>query len=271
MEIIKKILNNNAVLVNEDNLDCIWIGAGIGFQKKRGDIPEKSKIERRFVIDKSQKTEDVHKLLESISTDYLKLSIDIVDYAKEDLVENLSNTIYISLADHIANSVKLHQKGIFSGTELSWEVKKLYPREYQVGKKALEMIENQTGIHFNEFEIGNIALHLINAQTLNINGTEQVTKKIKDILTIIRIHNKIELDTDSLAYDRFVTHLRFFFKRMTNREVKAIKNPLINEVKVRYTESFNTMLLIEEYLDVELNEDEQLYLCLHIQKLIENS
>lgn len=272
MDKIKKILNNNAILVAEgENLDCIWVGAGVGFQKRIGDYPDAHKRERRFVIDNPQQSEDIKRLLESISTDYLKLAIDIVDYAKTQLIDDISNSIYIALADHLANSISLNEKGLSSGTELSWEIKKLYPREYQIGKKAIEMIEEQTGRVFDEFEIGNIALHLINAQVQKTSGTKEATKKIKDILTLIRIHNKIELASESLAYDRFVTHLRFFFKRMDTRVNHAQLNPLIDEVKARYPKAFETMTLIEEYLKMTLTQDEQVYLCLHIQKLIENS
>lgn len=269
---IRKILNNNAIIVTENSgLDCIWIGSGIGFQKRIGDYPEEKKIERRFVLDKAQQSEEVKHLLTSISMDYLKVAIDIVDYAKENLSEELSNSLYISLADHIANSINLNKKGLAAGTELSWEVKKLYPKEYKIAKRAVEMIEEQTSVAFNEFEVGNIALHLINAQMNNSSVKENTTKKIKDILTIVRIHNKIDLDSDSLAYDRFVTHLRFFFKRMDSRNYSHHENPLISEVKNRYPNSFITMELIEDYLEVELDQDEQLYLCLHIQKLIEKN
>jgi beta-glucoside operon transcriptional antiterminator len=58
---------------------------------------------------------------------------------------------------------------------------------------------------------------------------------------------------------------------MNNRVNKNVENPLIKEVITRYPESYQTMKLIEEYLNVELNQDEQVYLCLHIQKLIENN
>lgn len=272
MDKIKKILNNNAILVVESTgVDCVWIGSGIGFQKKVGDKPDSLKIERRFIIDKSQRLEEVGKLLEEISIDYIKVAIDIVELAKGKMNEELSNAVYISLADHIANAIDLQKKGIDTGTELSWEVKKLYPREYQLGKIGLEMINNQTGFELNEMEIGNIALHLINAQTKDFNKTKETSNKIKDILTLVRINNKIDLDTESVHYDRFITHLRFFFKRMSSRVDKKMTNPLIKEVMSRYPKSYQTMTLIEEYLNVTLNQDEQVYLCLHIQKLIENS
>lgn len=74
----------------------------------------------------------------------------------------------------------------------------------------------------------------------------------------------------SLAYDRFVTHLRFFFQRLNRWEINAKPNPLLIYVKDQYQQAFQTMRLVEEYLNLTLDEDEQLYLTLHIQKLIAN-
>lgn len=66
----------------------------------------------------------------------------------------------------------------------------------------------------DEAEVSNIAMHFINAQ-INDNSEQMediqaLTKKSKDILSLIRIHNRIAIDEDSLAFERFVTHLRFF-------------------------------------------------------------
>ncbi len=63
-------------------------------------------------------------------------------------------------------------------------------------------------------QISNIAMHFINAQ---INDDSErdgryriADTKIKDIISLIRIHNRVHIDENSLAFDRFVTHLRFF-------------------------------------------------------------
>lgn len=64
-------------------------------------------------------------------------------------------------------------------------------------------------------------MHLINAQlTDEIDQPEDVqliAKKIRDIISLIRLSNKIQINEDSLAFDRFITHLRFFFQRLTTR------------------------------------------------------
>jgi beta-glucoside operon transcriptional antiterminator len=41
---IKKILNNNAVVVSDNNEEKIAIGAGIAFEKRKNDIINPSKI-----------------------------------------------------------------------------------------------------------------------------------------------------------------------------------------------------------------------------------
>lgn len=50
--IIQQIYNNNVVLVLDENIkkELILTGCGIGFQKKKGQEIDKSKIERTFVI-----------------------------------------------------------------------------------------------------------------------------------------------------------------------------------------------------------------------------
>ena len=118
-------------------------------------------------------------------------------------------------------------------------------------------------------------MHFINAQ-INDNSEQMediqaLTKKIKDILSLIRIHNRIAIDEDSLAFERFVTHLRFFFKRLENSSThEDIGNPLLVHVVDKYPKAYETTRLIEDYLNTTLYDDEQLYLTLHVQKLIEN-
>jgi beta-glucoside operon transcriptional antiterminator len=271
---IKKILNNNAVLVGKDGKDFIWIGTGLGFQMKPGLEADESKIEKVFVLKEKNAYQRFEKLIASIPIEYFSLADDIIQLAKERLDYELSEMLYMSLTDHLFNLIKLHQQGISLHNRLSWEIKKSYPKEFEIGKKALQLVEEKMNVTLGDEEAGNIAMHLINAQ-INENGDQMidartVAKKIRDIIAIIRLSNKLTINEDSLAYDRFVTHLRFFFQRLNHMEVKSKPNPLLAYVKEQYHQAFQTMKLVEEYLEATLTDDEQLYLTLHIQKLIEN-
>ncbi len=270
---IKKILNNNAVLVGKNGKDFIWIGTGLGFQMKPGLEADESKIEKIFVLKEKTSYQRFEKLIASIPIKYFSLTDDIIQLAKDRLDYEVSEMLYISLTDHLFNLMKLYRQGISLHNRLSWEIKKSYPKEFEIGKQALRLIEEKLNVRLEDEEAGNIAMHLINTQ-INENGNQKfdartIAKKIRDIIVIIRLSNKLTINEDSLAYDRFITHLRFFFQRL-DAEDQSKPNPLLMYVKEQYHQAFQTMKLVEEYLESALNDDEQLYLTLHIQKLIEN-
>lgn len=272
---IGKIFNNNAVMVKEDNgRDSVIIGCGLAFRKKVGDEVDESLIEKTFILKEKDTLEKFKMILEHIPTEQISLCYDIVEYAKNMLNCELNDYIYVTLTDHISYTLKLFDEGIERPNILIWEIKKFYPKEYNIGLKALEFIESEIGKKINEEEAGNIALHLITAQ---INGKSDktdiaysMTKKIQDILNIVKYTYDIELDEHSLNYERFITHLRFFFKRLNNKTQYRNENEdfLLQQVKEKYKDAYKCMLKIEKYLNVELSYEEQLYLTLHIKRIV---
>lgn len=272
---IDKIFNNNAVMVKEDNgRDSVIIGCGLAFRKKVGDEVDESLIEKTFILKEKDTLEKFKMILEHIPTEQISLCYDIVEYAKNMLNCELNDYIYVTLTDHISYTLKLFDEGIERPNILIWEIKKFYPKEYNIGLKALEFIESELGKKVNEEEAGNIALHLITAQ---INGKSDktdiaysMTKKIQDILNIVKYTYDIELDEHSLNYERFITHLRFFFKRLSNKTQYRNENEefLLQQVKEKYKDAYKCMLKIEKYLNIELSHEEQLYLTLHIKRIV---
>lgn len=84
-------------------------------------------------------------LLEDIPTEQISLCYDIIEYAKNNLKCNINDYIYVTLTDHISYTLKLFDEGIERPNVLIWEIKKLYPKEFNIGIKALEFIESETG------------------------------------------------------------------------------------------------------------------------------
>ena len=246
---IDKIFNNNAVIVKEDNgRESVIIGCGLAFRKKVGDKVDESLIEKTFILKEKDTLEKFKMILEHIPTEQISLCYDIVEYAKNMLNCELNDYIYVTLTDHISYTLKLFDEGIERPNILIWEIKKFYPKEYNIGLKALEFIESELGKKINEEEAGNIALHLITAQ---INGKSDktdiaysMTKKIQDILNIVKYTYDIELDEQSLNYERFITHLRFFFKRLNNKTQYRNENEdfLLPQVKEKYKDAYKCML-----------------------------
>lgn len=127
----------------------------------------------------------------------------------------LNDYIYITLTDHISYALKLFDEGLNRPNALIWEIKKFYPKEFEIGLKALDLIQSETNKKLPEDEAGNIALHLINAQTNNSgNKVEDIahqTKMIQDILNIIKYTYNIALNEKSLNYERVCYTFKILF------------------------------------------------------------
>ena len=55
----EKILNNNVVQALDNNVEYIVMGKGLGFQKKVGDLVDKEKIEKTFVLENTEAVEEL--------------------------------------------------------------------------------------------------------------------------------------------------------------------------------------------------------------------
>lgn len=275
--IIKKIFNNNSILaLNSDKREVVVMGCGIGFKKNIGDLIDQTKVEKTFILKEKDTSEKFRMILEDIPEEIIYVCYDIIEYAKNILNKELSEYIYITLTDHINNAIKLHKEGLNLYNIILWEVKKFYPEEFEIGLKALSFIKSELDIELPEDEAANIALHLLNSQINNsyeeIGDIAKQAKMINDILNIIMYTYNIKLDENSLSYDRFITHLRFFFKRLNKRNNEIYKSEekddfLLKQVKEKYVDAYKCMLKIEEYLKKELNDEEKLYLTVHIQRI----
>lgn len=272
--IIKKIFNNNAIVAkNSEKQELVIMGCGIGFKKSVGEEVDEKLIEKTFILKQKEASEKFKLLLEDIPTEHVSICYDIIEYAKNILKVELSDHIYVTLTDHVSNAIKAFDDGFNAPNILIWEIKKFYPKEFKVGIKALELIESETGKRLPEDEAGNIALHLINAQgkssTGKIGDAARQTEMVQDILNIIKYTYNISLDENSISYERFITHLRFFFKRLNNSPKKEVDEEdfLLKQVKTKYKNAYECMLKIEKYLGKELADEEKLYLTIHIQRV----
>ncbi|KJD43684.1 BglG family transcription antiterminator LicT [Paenibacillus terrae] len=271
--IITKIFNNNAIIAKDSKRDeFVVMGRGIAFKKSAGEQVEEHLIEKVFVLKQKDASEKFKLLLEDVPSEYVSLCYDIIEYGKSILEAQLSDYIYVSLTDHMNNAFKMFDVGLKNENPLIWEIKKFYPKEFGVGLKALEFIEDETGKRLSEDEAGNIALHLINAQVNSsynkVADVAQQTQKIQDILNIIKYSYNNTIDEHSISYERFITHLRFFFQRLNKKEKTELEDDFLwRQVKAKYKKAYGCMLKIEKYLNTVLSDEEKLYITIHIQRL----
>lgn len=274
--IIEKIYNNNVVLVidKESNKELVLTGCGIGFQKKVGQSVDQSKIEKKFITEDESLTQKITKVVTEVHEEVFEASSKIIEYAKKYLNSELDDYIYASLTDHLSFAFKRYEEKIQIKNDLLYEIKRIHKKEFEVGKWAIEYINDRFNVEFPIDEAGFIAMHIVNANYKeSTNESFLMTKIVKEILNIIRYYYSVEFEQDDFNYDRLVTHLKFFAKRLIKKEqVEDKDNELINIIKIQYEKAYNCACKVKQYIEDNheylVTEDELLYLTLHINRVI---
>lgn len=272
---IEKVLNNNVVLAfNESDQEMVVMGRGIAFQKKVGDDIEEDKIEKTFIPEGQEVMDHLLTLYRDIDPDILEVATNVIKYAQGILRTRLSNHIYLTLPDHLSYAISRAKEGLDIKSPLTWEIKRFYKVEHDIGLKALELVKKNLDIELPETEAAAIALHIVNARQdeQDIQVTIKMTEMVQDILNIVSYYYGRTFNEDSFQYTRFITHLQYFARRMLQQERKPSGDDFLYEqVKQKYKKAFKCTERINDYLlntqGAELTQDEQLYLTIHIQRV----
>lgn len=273
---IEKILNNNVVTTidKETELEKVIMGRGIAFKKKVGEELDETKIEKVFLIQNKNENLKFQKLINETPIEYVNASEKIISYAKQNLDVEFDEHIYVALTDHLAFAIKRSLAGIPIENNLLWEIQRIYKKEYDIGLWAVRFIENELGVKLNEDEAGFIALHLINASIGEVMpNTMNITTIVQDVLNIIKYYFIIEFDKEDLAYDRFVTHLKYFAQRViSKKQLKEDASPFLKLITENYNDVYKCVLRIQNYVesnyDYKVSDGEIVYLSIHMQRII---
>ncbi|WP_207695885.1 beta-glucoside operon transcriptional antiterminator [Enterococcus sp. DIV0212c] len=276
---VKKVINNNIVKsLDVDGHEVLVMGKGIGFKKTIGDVIDDTLVEKVYTSNADISTNKLTQLLSNVRLEHLQVANEIIGFAKVSLGKKLNENIYLTLTDHIDYAIERHNSGLPVRNALLWEIKRFYNHEYLIGKEALNMISNRLNIVLPEDEAGFIALHIVNAE-LDLSQVSQVsemTKVIQKIINIVKYHYKTDLDEYTLNYERFITHLKFFVQRLfSGIELDKDKDEgFLFMLKEKYQEEYLCALKIREYIGKEfgrdLQEDEMIYLTIHIRRITNN-
>lgn len=276
--LIKQVFNNNVVLVDDDlkNREYILIGKGLGFQKKKGMKVDIDRVEKKFISDDASVKKRLIALAEEVDPDIFDATSEMIGRIEKELGQDLYKYIYLSLTDHIAFAIKRNKEGILVRNSFLHEIKRIYKNEFAAAMLALEYLNERFNVDLNEDEAGFIAIHIVNSyyrgNSDKYDEDINVLKIMKDILNIIRYYYKIDYDEDDLDYDRLVTHVRFFAKRvLLGKKLDDNNDDLLELVKIKYDRAYGCVEKINDYImnnySYEIGNDEKLYLILHIDRV----
>lgn len=182
---IKKVLNNNVVVAEKDKKQFILVGKAIGFNSRKGSKISEDKIESIFVK-QTEEENNFNKILESVDNKIVGISEEIISFCENELKAKFTEAIHVSLPDHINFAINRIKQGIKIENPFLHELMALYPKEYSLAKKAIDMINKRLDVNLPETEIGFICMH-INAALNNkeVSSALSYTKKIGEVMELI--------------------------------------------------------------------------------------
>lgn len=230
MKVLKKINNNVVLAINDKEEEVFVVGKGLGFMKAPYTLDESSDIIEKIYVQKGNLK--FNTLFNNIPSEIILVSEEIITQAKEFLRTKLNDSMLIGLSDHIHAALERKKDGEELVNSLQWELKHIYPTEVTMGYKALNIIKEKLGVQLPESEATFIALHFVNGQLNNshFSDTAKITQIIKDILSIVKYHYRVNIDEQSINFSRFVIHLRYFIHRLMNNESLPKENMDLFEI-----------------------------------------
>lgn len=271
--LIKKVLNNNGFIsTNEKGNEIIVIGKGIAFSKHAGDevdVPDSAKI---FSPESPSVGNQLESIVRDIPLEYFSISEYAVNVLRRTYNLQINDLLYVTLTEHIHGAVERYRQGIEIKHPLLSEVRRIYRDEYTAALDILRYTFDTIDILFPEDEAGYIVYHIVNAE---LNGTAgnvaEMTRLTQRVLNIVKYQMQVDLPEDSLFYDRFVTHLKFFAQRVLSGTTYADDDDEIYlMVKNKYKKSSLCADKICRFIENEyhyvISQEEKGYLIIHIER-----
>lgn len=263
MKVVKNINNNVSLCLDSQGREVVAFGKGLGFTKPPYEIPL-DQIQRTFYNVESSYLS----VLAEIPADILNVSSKIVDYANEKMDNRYAAKVTITLADHIQFAIKREKDNINIKLPLLYEIQHLYPQEMQIGYYALQLIRDKLQIELCREEAASIVLHLVDYDERSKNDSLQEEVIIDQCREVVERTMEIQVDKEGFNYSRFVTHMHYLMERTRNKQEHVTENEkMFLSMKEEFPKMYECALQIEKILDVSLNDEELLYLILHVNRL----
>lgn len=274
MYTIKKVLNNSVVICQHDtDPEVILLGKGIGFGKKAGDLVDPASVpEKVYQLTDKEEQSQYRELVKHVDEDFIAFMQEIVGFIEMSTGKKVDEHIHIGLTDHLFFTMKRIEQGMEVTNPFLLETESLYPNEYALAERIVDMIHERLDVLLPDAEVGFIALHIHSATTfknvLEVNRHNQI---IGQIVQTIESRLNVKMDRTSLDYKRLLRHLRYAVERVATGELveapQKIEKVLREEYPLCYSTAWELMGIMERELKRSVPRGEATYLTMHLQRL----
>lgn len=275
---IKKLINNNVLcVVDEKGNELIVTGKGIGFQRHRGELLDPASVERIYRMEEKNEQRKLRELVEKIPLEHLTLTERMINHIKAEIPHPLNESLLITLADHISFAIQRKQQHLEFSNPLKGSIMCYYPTEYHLGQQCLAMVQEQLGITLHSDEAAFIALHIVNAE-LNTSMSEMydITHLIEGAISVVEYYYGKRFDRESLDFNRFVVHLRYFAQRLFQDKIledtqddrdELFRQLIMKNCKEHYKCAQCIGQFVRATYKKELSGEELTYLTIHLKRI----
>lgn len=278
---IVQVFNNNVALVHaQDDKQAIVMGKGLIFKKKKGDLIQNKDVEKTFVLKDKTAVNDLTTLLKNVPINFVTISYDLIKKVQTKYHYTTENYIYVTLTTHLYG---VYQKYIDKEEIINYlpNLSDDYPIPYKMAQDLLRELGNQLQIVFPKQEVKSVALHFINAHVVDEKKVQDALIQEEQINQLVALFRKklanhgIESSKSPINYDRLMVHLKYFVARLDNAQFKENKAPIsmINGIKFECPEAWritdDITKEVRQQLNMKVSATEQIYLTLHIQRLLD--
>ena len=270
MRIIKKINTSAVLALDSTGKEIIVLGKGLGFPSIPYELEDLSKIERTFYDVDARYVG----MIADIPQPILLASAEIAELAEDELDCRMNPNLPFTLADHLNFAISRLRNGIDLTTPIAYYVKHLYPKEFDLGIRSLDILREMAEVMLPEHEAINVTMHIINAEaeSSDLHNLMMTLKIIDQVENLVERQMKITLDKESYNYSRFAMHLRYLIQRLeSGKPAEAHGAEMLRPIAREYPDIYTCALKVAEYFKGtwgwQCSDEEIVYLMMHIHRV----
>ena len=273
---IKKVINNNILCVVDDRgSEMIVTGRGLGFKRKIGERVDPALVEKTYHMEGKAEQRKLRELVEQIPMEHLRLTQDLIEYIKSQVSAPLNESLLITLADHISFAIKRKRDGVEFANPLEGAIMCYYPTEYHLGQHCLRVIREETQTDLHPSEAAFIAMHIVNAElNTSMSVMYDITNLIQGALEVVEYYYQRKFDQESLDFNRFIVHLRYFAQRLFQAAPShpdeyddEFQEMIRRSCKQHYKCAQHIAEYIRNAYQKEVSNAELIYLTIHLKRI----
>ena len=272
---IVRVFNNNALLAEaDDGVRQVLMGKGVGFQTGPGQAVRDELVEQRF-LPEHDGVSAVAELVATVPLDVMRVADVVCALAAERLALRRTQATLLAVADHLQFAAERARSGQGLEFPLTWEVRQIYPKEYEAAVAAVGLASHELGVPLQPDEATALAMHFVNAQFAGpgMAATVTMTEAIGQAFDVIGLSLGQQIDRSSMSAARFVTHLRYLFVRIDQHaQIDDTPSPLLAAIRETHPDAYRIAAKLGYALPMRtgdsLSADELAYLTLHVALLV---